>query len=151
MQPHCNLKSGCSSLLDVLTEAMCIEHLDLARTFIDASSLAKLLDLLNTDSVQGFFGCSIEELKQDGLPHFYLTTLNLSNNRLGDRGGQLLAASLVTNEQLESLDISHCAIKGAGGAALGNALGTNDCLTELNLSWNQLGDVNCMTAIGYLA
>lgn len=143
----CNLKSGCSSLLDVLTEAMCIEHLDLARTFIDASSLAKLLDLLNTDSVQGFFGCSIEELKQDGLRHFYLTTLNLSNNRLGDRGGQLLAASLVTNEQLESLDISHCAIKGAGGAALGNALGTNDCLTELNLSWNQLGDVNCMTAM----
>ncbi|KAG0050177.1 hypothetical protein BGZ83_005043 [Gryganskiella cystojenkinii] len=68
-----------------------------------------------------------------------LTTLNLSNNKIGDIEAQALAEALKTNSTLTTLTLLYNQIRDIGAQALAEALKTNNTLTVLELGGNDDG------------
>ncbi|KAG0059741.1 hypothetical protein BGZ89_000158 [Linnemannia elongata] len=69
-----------------------------------------------------------------------LTTLDLSENEIGDNGAVALAEALKTNSTLTALYLGSNSIGDNGAVALSEALKTNSTLTTLNLFNNSIGD-----------
>ena len=69
-----------------------------------------------------------------------LTTLDLSDNRIGDDGAAALGECLKYNKSLTTLDLSDNGIGDDGAAALGECLKYNKSLTTLDLNYNEIGD-----------
>mmetsp|Transcript_14583 Transcript_14583/g.18887 ORF Transcript_14583/g.18887 Transcript_14583/m.18887 type:complete len:197 (-) Transcript_14583:1657-2247(-) len=76
-----------------------------------------------------------------------LRHLNLSNNRIGIRGGDALADFLETNETITSLNLSWNSLRGKGAVSVINAVINQQkldlCATTLRyleLSWNGIDD-----------
>jgi Ran GTPase-activating protein (RanGAP) involved in mRNA processing and transport len=69
-----------------------------------------------------------------------ITTLDLSHNRLGSRGGELLGEMLDLNISMREMDIRWNNIRGAGAAAIGEALKMNSTMEVLSASWNGFGN-----------
>eukprot|EP00742_Colponemidia_sp_Colp-10_P010808 GILJ01011911.1.p1 GENE.GILJ01011911.1~~GILJ01011911.1.p1 ORF type:complete len:978 (-),score=187.73 GILJ01011911.1:63-2954(-) len=68
----------------------------------------------------------------------FVVELDLSNQKIGDKGVASLAAALQVNACLRVLRLSHNCIADTGATALGTALGTNETLSELDLSYNNI-------------
>eukprot|EP00743_Colponemidia_sp_Colp-15_P012166 GILK01013753.1.p1 GENE.GILK01013753.1~~GILK01013753.1.p1 ORF type:complete len:965 (-),score=229.59 GILK01013753.1:164-3058(-) len=68
----------------------------------------------------------------------FVVELDLSNQKIGDKGVASLAAALQVNACLRVLRLAHNAIADTGATALGTALGTNETLSELDLSHNNI-------------
>jgi Ran GTPase-activating protein (RanGAP) involved in mRNA processing and transport len=69
-----------------------------------------------------------------------LTTLGLGGNRIGDVGSLAVAVALRSNSTLTKLVLSHNNIGPAGVVALAETLKTNSSLTSLDLSGNGVND-----------
>ncbi|XP_072131033.1 NACHT, LRR and PYD domains-containing protein 3-like [Mobula birostris] len=70
-----------------------------------------------------------------------LMELNLSGNKLGDSGVNLVSAALTNPEcKMQKLRLDNVGLTDSGAEDLASALSTNPSLTELNLSGNKLGD-----------
>ena len=69
-----------------------------------------------------------------------VTSLDLSDNDLGDEGASLLKELLQQNKKLKILDLSRNRILTTGGKALADGLVENAALLNLNLLENSLGD-----------
>jgi Ran GTPase-activating protein (RanGAP) involved in mRNA processing and transport len=67
-----------------------------------------------------------------------LSALCLSGNRLGARGGRMLADALKHNSCLQQLDVSHAGLGDEGAAHLALTLLENDTLLDLDLAANQV-------------
>ncbi|KOO27955.1 hypothetical protein Ctob_003240, partial [Chrysochromulina tobinii] len=68
-----------------------------------------------------------------------LTQLDLGGNRLGAESGKALAVALQTNTTLTQLSLNHNNLGDSGGCALAVALQTNTTLTQLDLGGSSLG------------
>ena len=68
-----------------------------------------------------------------------LTTLYLSENKLGPEGGVAVAEALKVNGSLTALRLGDNAIGDEGATALGAALTVNSSLTSLDIHWNKIG------------
>ncbi|CAK4121289.1 unnamed protein product [Aphanomyces euteiches] len=94
------------------------------------------LDLSHTNLTDAF-----DALAAAFAVHGHLVSVNLSNNDIGDVGGQLLGTTLAASTcAIRDLDLSWNHICQAGAIAIGRALHTNACVHTLNLSMNQFGD-----------
>jgi Ran GTPase-activating protein (RanGAP) involved in mRNA processing and transport len=67
-----------------------------------------------------------------------LTSLGLSSNGLGCKGGVALATALEGNTSLRRLDLASNAIGAEGGACLAKLLELSTALTRLDLRSNDL-------------
>ena len=71
-----------------------------------------------------------------------MTHLNLSHNRIADRGAEALSRMLDGNTSLRELDLSWNNIGWKGGVAIAKALGNPKSeLVSLDASWNTLGSI----------
>ena len=68
-----------------------------------------------------------------------LTSLNLPGNSIGDEGASSLSEALRVNTSLTSLDLSNNSIGVEGASSLSEALRVNTSLTSLNLRYNPIG------------
>ena len=80
-----------------------------------------------------------------GVPDMFATlslrSIDLSHNKIGDSGAQLLATMLMSEAcVVEELILADNFIRPDGAAALGEALMRNESLRVLNLRLNRLGD-----------
>jgi Ran GTPase-activating protein (RanGAP) involved in mRNA processing and transport len=81
-----------------------------------------------------------------------LTQLSLNGNQLGDAGGCALAVALQANMTLAQLDLGGNNLGPESGKAMGEALKTNTTLTQLSLNGNKLGDAGgCALAVALQA
>lgn len=69
-----------------------------------------------------------------------LTTLNISDNRIGDSGARAIAEALQENHTLTTLDISGSDIGDAGARAIAEVLRKNHTLTTLDISINDIDE-----------
>jgi len=74
------------------------------------------------------------------LPNFTLTTLNLSDTAIADKGAAAIALGLQDNAKLTHLDLSHNVFADRGSEALGHMLDHNATLLTLALDGNTLGE-----------
>uniref|UniRef100_A0A8C1NKG2 NACHT domain-containing protein n=1 Tax=Cyprinus carpio TaxID=7962 RepID=A0A8C1NKG2_CYPCA len=100
---------------------------------------SRKIDLSNCFITQKGWSALISALRSNPS---HLTELNLSENKPGDSGVQLLSALLEDPHcKLKKLQLVNCSIGEEGCAALISALRSNPShLTELNLSFNKPGD-----------
>ena len=68
-----------------------------------------------------------------------LTTLDLSQNSIGDEGATSLSQALALNTSLTTLTLSQNSIGAEGATTLSEALAVKTSLTTLHLSWNSIG------------
>ncbi|RHY30225.1 hypothetical protein DYB32_004507 [Aphanomyces invadans] len=84
---------------------------------------------------------TFESLANEIAIHPHLLSVNLTNNEIGDVGGQLLGATLAAATcTIQDLNLSWNQICHAGATAIGHALQTNRSVQHLNLSMNRFGD-----------
>ncbi|CAF3993437.1 unnamed protein product [Rotaria magnacalcarata] len=69
-----------------------------------------------------------------------LTTLNLSVNNIGDEGARHIANALSNNKTLTTLDLHKNQIGAKGAQRVANALDNNKALTTLDLCFTDIGD-----------
>ncbi|WP_039454784.1 leucine-rich repeat domain-containing protein [Candidatus Jidaibacter acanthamoebae] len=67
-----------------------------------------------------------------------ITSLNLSDNNIGEAGGIAIAEALKENKTITSLDLGGNDIGAAGGIAIAEASKENKTITSLNLSDNNI-------------
>ncbi|CAF22988.1 hypothetical protein [Candidatus Protochlamydia amoebophila] len=67
-------------------------------------------------------------------------SVNLSNQKISDRGAEVLAHSLASNTTLKSLDLDRNQISDKGAEAIAQALASNAALETLWLNGNQISD-----------
>ncbi len=79
-----------------------------------------------------------------------LTSLNLSECSLGDRGAEALAKSLQLNNAVVYLNVSKNDITVLGGVAIGHLIQYNKTLKALDLSRNHIGHLGSKTLAGSL-
>lgn len=72
-----------------------------------------------------------------------LTSLNLSNNLLGENGIDYISEGLIENKSIMTLDLSYNGIESKGGEFLKEILEKNTRLITLNLNGNYLKDSGC--------
>lgn len=70
-----------------------------------------------------------------------ITTVNISNARIGDSGADAMAVVLRSNRAIKALQMANNDITSNGGCSLAAALAANNVLTELNLANNHLCDI----------
>ena len=68
-----------------------------------------------------------------------VTSVNFSQNSLGDKSGKLIAEALKTNTTLTQLDLGGNNLGDKSGKLIAEALKTNTTLTQLELGGNNLG------------
>ena len=78
--------------------------------------------------------------------NYYLRTLNLSYNKLNNKGALYLSVMLDSNQTLEELILDSTEIEDPGGKSLAASLRTNSTLKFMSLRDNALGD----HGLGYL-
>ncbi|OQR84431.1 ATP-binding Cassette (ABC) Superfamily [Achlya hypogyna] len=71
--------------------------------------------------------------------NYFVLTLNLSGNGLGDDSIRLLSGALATNAALRTLVLSYNDVRAAGAVALAESLGANGTVTHVDLSHNHIG------------
>ena len=104
------------------------------------------------------FGKSLDRVKLGFSPYFFaskqslstlclalrvntsLTSLDLSENSIGDKGASSLSEALRVNTSLTSLNLVCTSIGVEGISSLSEALRVNTSLTSLNLRYNSIGD-----------
>lgn len=69
-----------------------------------------------------------------------LKDLNISHNRLGERGLAHLMAAVRSNDSLTSLDVSRCRLNVPGVEALAEALKDNSKIRNFSIADNNLTD-----------
>jgi Ran GTPase-activating protein (RanGAP) involved in mRNA processing and transport len=69
-----------------------------------------------------------------------LKDLNISNNRLGERGLWHLVDAVRSNDSLTTLDVSNCRLNVPGVGALADALKENSKIRNFNIGDNGLTD-----------
>ena len=67
-----------------------------------------------------------------------LTSLNLYNNNIGNKGGKAIAKALAVNGSLTSLNLAQTGIGKEGSVVLAKALKVNSSLTSLDLRFNDI-------------
>ena len=67
-----------------------------------------------------------------------LSYLNLSKNKLGDKGVEILCDALGNYKHLHRLDLSHTGITNEGGMAIGRLIEGNHEIQEMFLQWNKI-------------
>jgi len=110
----------------------------------DASSLANALRMSETLSVLALpcsllDDASVRAIAGGLAENCTLTSLDLSHNKIADRGAKALA-KLLGESVLISLNLCDNRIHSDGGKYLGRALHANVSLRHLNLRLNRLGD-----------
>ena len=75
-----------------------------------------------------------------------LTSINLSDNSIGNEGARAIAQSLEKNCTLTSINLSDNSIGNEGAKAIAQALKTNTTLTSMDLSCTQINS-NAVIAI----
>ncbi|KAF8957929.1 hypothetical protein BGZ46_002072, partial [Entomortierella lignicola] len=128
---------------------MRIVHIILSRDFIRLSNLhprssshLQMLSLgMNATPISASdFRVLVNSLKIDSI----LTTLDLQNNSLGNRGAVALSEALKTNTVLVALDLRNNLIETEGTVALTEALKINTTLTTLDLRRNPVGRLGAL-------
>ena len=76
-----------------------------------------------------------------------VTELDISGNKIGDKGIALISTALQTNTTMAKLDISVCNMSDDGAESLARALTVNKTLQELDVSYNDISD----TGIAHIA
>ncbi|XP_048052028.1 NACHT, LRR and PYD domains-containing protein 12-like isoform X2 [Megalobrama amblycephala] len=167
--PHCKLEKltlcrcnitdeGCAVLASALRSNSHLRELDLSNNIIGGEGLMLLSDGLKDPH------CKLEKLKLDQCnitaegcaalasamrSNSHLRELNLSENKIRDKGLMLLSDGLKDPHcKLEKLKLSRCNITAEGCAALASALRSNSHLRELDLTGNKIGDEG-LTLLSY--
>jgi hypothetical protein len=112
----------------------CFQHL---ASFLKMTSRVQVLKLSRT---------SLNDLDLECLSKSFFSynvtmkILDLSHNRIGTRGGQILADVLEINTSIKELDIRWNSIRGVGAVSIGTALSQNSSMEIFSASWNGFGD-----------
>ena len=76
-----------------------------------------------------------------------VTKLNISSNKISDKGIALISTALQANTTMTTLDITTCKMSDDGAESLARALTVNKTLQELNVKYNNISD----TGIAHIA
>ena len=76
-------------------------------------------------------------LSREGVLHG-VTELDISFNKIGDKGIAYIATALHTNTTMRTLDVNHCHISNVGAESLARALVVNTSLQKLDMSSNNI-------------
>ncbi|XP_067259746.1 NACHT, LRR and PYD domains-containing protein 12-like isoform X2 [Chanodichthys erythropterus] len=158
--PHCKLEilrlyscditdEGCAALASALRSNSHLRELDLTLNSIGNGGLMLLSDGLKDSN------CKLEklmlrdcEVTDEGCvaltsalrSNSHLREMDLSQNKIGDKGLTLLSDGLKDPHcKLEKLTLRSCDITAECCAALTSVLRSNSHLRELNLTWNKIG------------
>ena len=105
-----------------------------------AHSFGKSLDRVELNISYMIFPSKVSTLCLALRVNTSLTSLDLSENSIGDEGASSLSEALRVNTSLTSLDLSENSIGDEGASSLSEALRVNTSLTSLDLSENSIGD-----------
>ena len=95
---------------------------------IDDHSLCVLIEELSKHA----------EASREGVLHG-VTELDISGNKIGDKGIAYIATALHTNTTMRTLDVFSCHISNMGAESLARALAVNTSLQKLNMGGNNIG------------
>uniref|UniRef100_A0A8C2IM73 Uncharacterized protein n=2 Tax=Cyprinus carpio TaxID=7962 RepID=A0A8C2IM73_CYPCA len=164
--PHCKLEilwlndcgvtyEGCAALASALrSNTSHLRHLNLSGNKLGDSGVGLLSDGLKDPNCKldilwlSYCGVTDESCANLAVAlrssHSNVRELDLSENKLRDRGVELFSAGLAYPQcKLEILRMSDCGVTFEGCASLASALRSNPShLRELNLSWNKLRDAD---------
>lgn len=113
---------GCAQIARFIGVCALLTHLDLSHTGVGSSETLAAL----TTAIEG---------------HVTLQRVNLSYNRIGERGGVLLGDMLTQPTcAITALDVSWNEICRGGATAIGAALRTNTALRSLDVAMNRCSD-----------
>ncbi|XP_048020981.1 NACHT, LRR and PYD domains-containing protein 12-like [Megalobrama amblycephala] len=159
--PHCKLEKlllfncnitaeGCAALASALRSNSHLRELYLFENNIGGAGLTLLSDGLKDPHCKleklRLFDCNITAegcaaLASALRSNSHLRELDLTQNKIGDKGLMLLSDGLKDPHcKLEKLRLNNCDITAEGCAALASALRSNSHLRELNLTENKTGD-----------
>lgn len=129
--------AGGDALVGALMTNKNVKSLNLAENRLGSQALAPLSGAT--------FGTVIRQLLSKNST---IQDLCLRANRIADRDMELIAEGVVDNVTITSLDLSYNELGPRGGAAVANLLahGSAD-LRELNLEWNQLRHVGTVNVL----
>ena len=92
-------------------------------------------------SIEHSFGFIMREPSSAGALLHRVTELNISYNKIGDKGAICIATALRTSICIMRLDISNCGISHEGAESLARALAVNKSLQELDVSNNEVARI----------
>ena len=153
--------SGATTIAKILNSCMNLEYLDLSSNKIGpdgARALGQALELhakpddigspTRIPSVSQNSGAEKGDSKEGQAPRLNaqapkmveggLLHLDLSGNKLGDKGTRALCSGLFKNSRLQTLILSNNDIKNGGAKAISEAMVFNDAMTHLDLSHNRI-------------
>ena len=107
------------------TSELCV---NLSYCSIDDHSLCVLMGELSKHS----------EASREGVLHG-VTELDISFNKIGDKGIANIATAFHTNTTMRTLDVNHCHISYVGAESLARALAVKTSLQKLDMSSNNIG------------
>jgi Ran GTPase-activating protein (RanGAP) involved in mRNA processing and transport len=116
---------------------------ELIQALASSSSLTTLCGIAGTESAISLkdrglgVGCALL-LANELRAHASVTSLDVSSNYLGPKGGAHMAAVLEANSSLTHLNIATNALWRAGCCSVIAALAGNSTLTSLNISYNRM-------------
>ena len=109
---------GAYSLFRGLSLNRYILDLNIARNELDDESAEELAQILSN-------------------PNCQLRNLDIFDNKIGERGGTLIAKSLLSNRNLRRINLKGNIIKADGGKAFRDWLANSECWTLISLNLNQ--------------
>ena len=142
---------GMETLARALAVNRTLEHLDISSNNIGDTSVAHIAKALLTNTtlktlcvchLKGFISDSCAESLARALVDngSSLKRLEISGNKIGDKGIDHVANALSTNTLLEVLSVRKCDISDLGAELLARALAVNRTLETLDISHNNIGD-----------
>ena len=113
--------------------------------FVLRSCRELIVDLLHCSIDDHSFGLMMGELSKhaEACPAGTLhgvTELDISSNKIGDKGIAHIATALQTNITMTILDISNCNMSDVGAESLARALAVNRSLQTLSVAYNDISD-----------
>ena len=142
---ECNYISIISNTAQLLSDCLKLRSLSLRYRMRNVSTSSNLLDAVKCTNLQSLdmYGCEIDSddvalLFDDHQLWVNLHTLDLSDNKIGSYGAQVLSKVLVNCKNLRCLNLSDNGLGDVGSVALAEGLKNLTSLHELRLGWNRI-------------
>lgn len=119
--------------------------LDMLTNALYAENSLKILDLSSSNINGDFFKSFVLSMYKKGTeepnPNFHITTLNVSNNKLGYNGIESLCKALKVNKTIQYLNVFHNLFDVNGARRFQEILAVNSTLEELDIGYNRIKNV----------
>ena len=124
--------------------------LDMLTNALYAENSLKILDLsksnINGEIFKSFVLSMYKKGTEEPNPNFHITTLNVSNNKLGYNGIECLCKALKVNKTVQYLNVFHNLFDVNGARRFQEILAVNSTLEELDIGYNRMGGCHALSS-----